>query len=164
LGGWVTLIPTAPLQRWKRCESYRWALVWHTGRPKMALERGTNPKRSHRACACEYGLQPWIGKSAGVAKRPRERSPTRNPFHTLRFAHFPPSLYAAPDACGRRGAPQERHARGWPVRLALPRALPAGEVVVPHAHGADRHLAVRHRRRQVRILRLHRFVKMQSKG
>ena len=43
-----------------------------TGRQRMVLERGTNPKRSRRTCTCEYGLQSWRGKSAGVAKRPRE--------------------------------------------------------------------------------------------
>jgi hypothetical protein len=35
-------------------------------------------KRSRRRCTCEYGLQSWRGESAGVAKRPRERPPTRN--------------------------------------------------------------------------------------
>jgi hypothetical protein len=49
------------------------------GDREWALERGTNPKHSHRTCSCEYGLPSWRGKSAGVAKRPRERSPTRNP-------------------------------------------------------------------------------------
>jgi hypothetical protein len=41
-----------------------------TGRPKMALERGTNPKLARRTCSPRYGLPSldW----AGVAKRPRE--------------------------------------------------------------------------------------------
>jgi hypothetical protein len=46
----------------------------------------TNPKRSRRTCTCEYGLQPCRGKSAGVSKLPRERSPTRNPSQS----HSPP--------------------------------------------------------------------------
>jgi hypothetical protein len=50
-----------------------------TGRQKMVLERWTNPKVSRRVCTCEYGLQSCLRKSAGVAKRPRERPPTRNP-------------------------------------------------------------------------------------
>jgi hypothetical protein len=41
-------------------------------RQRMVLERGTSPKLSRRTCTCEYGLQPCRGKSAGVAKRPRE--------------------------------------------------------------------------------------------
>ena len=34
---------------------------------------------SRRSCTCEYGVHSCRGESAGVAKRPRERSPTRNP-------------------------------------------------------------------------------------
>jgi hypothetical protein len=49
------------------------------GRQRMVLERWTNPKLSRRTCSPRYGLQSCRGKSAGVAKRPRERSPTRNP-------------------------------------------------------------------------------------
>jgi hypothetical protein len=47
-------------------------LGFDTGRQKMALERGTNPKLSRRACSPRYGLQSCPRKSAGVAKRPRE--------------------------------------------------------------------------------------------
>ena len=50
-------------------------LKFGTGAHKMVLERGTNPKRSRRTCTCEYGLQSCRGKSAGVARRPRERNP-----------------------------------------------------------------------------------------
>jgi hypothetical protein len=39
--------------------------------------RATN--RSRRTCTRECGLQSCRGKSAGVTKRPCERSPTRNP-------------------------------------------------------------------------------------
>jgi hypothetical protein len=38
---------------------------------------------SRRTCSCEYGLQSRRGKPAGVAKRPRERSPTRKPDVTI---------------------------------------------------------------------------------
>jgi hypothetical protein len=59
----------------------------------MDLERGKNPKLSRRTCSPRYGLQSCRGKTAGVAKRPRERSPTRNPHrHTIR--NFFSSLYA----------------------------------------------------------------------
>ena len=54
-------------------------LGFGTGRQKSVLEREMTPKVSRRTCTCEYGLQSCRGKSAGVAKRPRERSPTRNP-------------------------------------------------------------------------------------
>jgi hypothetical protein len=48
-----------------------------TARQETALERWTNPKPRRRACSCRYGVSSCRGKSAGVAKRPRERSPTR---------------------------------------------------------------------------------------
>jgi hypothetical protein len=38
------------------------------GRLTIVLERGTNPELSRRTCTCEYGLQSWRGKSAGVVK------------------------------------------------------------------------------------------------
>jgi hypothetical protein len=50
-----------------------------TGRQKMVLERWTNPTLSRRTSSPRYGLQCGRGKSAGVVKQPRERSPTRNP-------------------------------------------------------------------------------------
>jgi hypothetical protein len=54
----------------------------------MGLERWTNPKRSRPTCTCEYGLQSRRGKSAGVAKRACERSPTRNPYpHDSQLVH-----------------------------------------------------------------------------
>jgi hypothetical protein len=55
-------------------------LRFGTARQKMALERWTNPNLSRRTCTREYGLQSCRGKSAGHAKRARERSPTRNPY------------------------------------------------------------------------------------
>jgi hypothetical protein len=51
-----------------------------TGRQRMLIQRRTNPKLSRRTCTCEYGLHSCRGNSAGVAKRPRERPPTRNPY------------------------------------------------------------------------------------
>ena len=47
--------------------------VWH-GATENDLERWTNPNLSRRTCSPHYGLPPCGGKSAGVAKRPRERS------------------------------------------------------------------------------------------
>jgi hypothetical protein len=60
---------------------------------KLLLERRTNPKLSRRTCACEYGVQSCREKSAGVAKRPRERSPTRNP--SRHDSATLPSLYSS---------------------------------------------------------------------
>jgi hypothetical protein len=52
---------------------------------KMVLERWTNPRRPRCTCtSCEYELPSWRGKSAGVTKWPRERPPTRIPYHTIR--------------------------------------------------------------------------------
>ena len=55
-------------------------------RQKMVLERWTNPKRSRRTCICEFGLPSCRGKSAGVAKRPRERSISHPKPPPFRFA------------------------------------------------------------------------------
>jgi hypothetical protein len=49
------------------------AFGFGAGRQKMVLGRWTNLKRSPCTCTCEYGLQSCRGKSADVAKRPRER-------------------------------------------------------------------------------------------
>ena len=48
-------------------------LGFGTARQKMALERETNHKLPRRTCSPRHGLQSCRGKSAGVAKRPRER-------------------------------------------------------------------------------------------
>jgi hypothetical protein len=56
-----------------------------TGRQKMVLERWTKPKPQRRTCSPRYGVPSCRGKSAGVAHRPRERPPTRNPTRS-RFA------------------------------------------------------------------------------
>jgi hypothetical protein len=64
-------------------------VTFGTERQRMVLERWTNPKLSRRTCSPESGLQSCRGKSAGVAKRPRER-PTPDPKSlTSRFATFP---------------------------------------------------------------------------
>jgi hypothetical protein len=64
----------------------------------MVLERGTNPTLSRRTCSPRYGLQSSGSKSAaGVAKRPRERSPTRNPNVSIRTC----SIAACSVACPR---------------------------------------------------------------
>jgi hypothetical protein len=58
-------------------------LRFGTARQKMALERWTNPKPQRRArwgLGPRYGVPSCRGKSAGVAKRPREPSPTRKPY------------------------------------------------------------------------------------
>ena len=102
------------------------------------LERWTDPKLSRRTCTCEYVLQSCRGKSAGVARRRRERSPTRNPYRhdsqllhrcntvdflgrcllsspTLRSYIRPPGVRgtAGRDALARRA----RHVRGGVRRL-----------------------------------------------
>jgi hypothetical protein len=68
---------TCRTERWGRGESLREGLA--RGDRKRPFEPGTHPKLSRRTCTCGYGLQSWREKPAGVAKRPRERSPTRNP-------------------------------------------------------------------------------------
>jgi hypothetical protein len=65
------------LQRCESCESQRFG--FGTARQRVALERWTNPKPQRRARSLRYGVPSCRGKSARVAKRPRERSPTRNP-------------------------------------------------------------------------------------
>jgi hypothetical protein len=60
----------------------------------MVLERWTNPNLSRRACTCEYGPRSCGGKSAGVAKRPRELNS-----HPGCFPSAPPLLT---DAARRR--------------------------------------------------------------
>jgi hypothetical protein len=47
-------------------------LGFGAGRQKMTLERWSNPKLSRLTCSPRYGLKLCKGKSAGVAKRPRE--------------------------------------------------------------------------------------------
>ena len=69
----------AELVDYSGCESYGTSGFGRQKSPRKALVRGTNPKLSRRTCTCEYGLPSRGAKSAGFAKRPRERSPTRNP-------------------------------------------------------------------------------------
>jgi hypothetical protein len=103
--------------------------VWHA-RQKLVLERWTNPKLPRRTCSCEYGLQSCRGKSAGSAKRPRERSPTRNPlrFATLFIAVSPVVLTRALPC--RKTPTRAKGARGvlFDQRLLVQH---------PHAHGRN---------------------------
>jgi hypothetical protein len=90
-----------------------------TGRQKMAFEQWTNPKRSRRTCTCEYGVQSRGGNSAGVAKPPRERSPSRNP-HRHRWTP--------------RGTPSVRSTSlTYPIRNRFPSLYAGG---AHHHHGA----------------------------
>jgi hypothetical protein len=72
----------------QRCKTGANRLGFGTARQRMALERWTNhkPQRRTRSPFRGYrnGVPSCRGKSAGVAKRPRERSPTRNPSVTIR--------------------------------------------------------------------------------
>jgi hypothetical protein len=58
---------------------YRNVGVWRT--ENMVLGRGTNPKRSRRACTCEYGLQSskkdfgWVISSRGLFATPVDFPP-----------------------------------------------------------------------------------------
>ena len=93
---------TLPLSHRAHQRSYLWcsytnAQVANRG-VGFGTERWTNPKHSRRACTCEYGLHSCQGKSAGVPKRPRERSPSRNPttcFHPVRPKTLPFAAAAA---------------------------------------------------------------------
>jgi hypothetical protein len=60
------------------------AKVGHGGDRERPLNDGHNPNLRGVSVHASYGLQSCRGKSAGVAKRPRERSPTRNPSVTFR--------------------------------------------------------------------------------
>jgi phosphate/sulfate permease len=64
---------------------HRCSVGFGTGRQKMVLERWANPKLSRRTCTCEYGLQSCRGKSADLAKRPRELISHQKPL-TVRIA------------------------------------------------------------------------------
>jgi hypothetical protein len=77
----------------EKMQKWRIVLGWGRGtaRQEMAFERLTNPTLVRRMCSSRYGLPPCRGKSAVVAKRPRERSPPPKSLR-LRFATFP-SLY-----------------------------------------------------------------------
>ena len=58
---------------------------WHGATENGVL---TMDKAQRRWCSPRYGLQSCRGKSAGVAKRPRERSPTRNPIRYDSIRNF----------------------------------------------------------------------------
>jgi hypothetical protein len=72
---------THTIQRWERGDRNNRGFG-SGGDRNCSFGRGANPKLSRRTCTCENGLQSCRGKSAGVAKRPREpgESPIRNPY------------------------------------------------------------------------------------
>jgi hypothetical protein len=71
--------------------------IFARGDRNTVPERWANPKHSRRTCTCEYGLQ----SSAGVAKRPRELNPTRNPYdpHLLLYASVVWAVFSQPPVC-----------------------------------------------------------------
>jgi hypothetical protein len=54
-------------------------------RPKMALERGINPKRSRSTCACEYGLE----GNRRASRNGRASYPPNEILSTLSLANSP---------------------------------------------------------------------------
>jgi hypothetical protein len=82
------------------------------GRQRMAVERGATPRIPRRTCSPRYGLQSCRGKSAGVAKRPRE------PYHPPQTAPLSPLLIHSsvcltpPDGHARRDGGGRAAARG----------------------------------------------------
>jgi hypothetical protein len=71
-GAATPLLPLTAMQKLR--------IRFGTGRQRMVLERWTNPKPQRRTRSPRYGVPSCRGKPAGVAKRPRERPPTRNPY------------------------------------------------------------------------------------
>jgi hypothetical protein len=112
------------------------AKVWHGGDREWSLNDGQIPKalvvREHVEC----GLQSWRGESAGVARRPRERPPTRNP--SRHDSQLPHRCYGgAREVRLRRqccaAAAFTRHAPACPAPPAPPAA--AVDVVLGAAAG-----------------------------
>jgi hypothetical protein len=103
-------------------------LRFRTGRQRMALERWTNPKPQRRACSPRYGVPLCGGKSAGVAKRRRERSPTRNPVNDSRLFHrcmVPPQLHVRKRGIVTSGGCCQRRSRVNPAQGSVYVASPA---------------------------------------
>jgi hypothetical protein len=73
---------STPYSDGKSCESDDSGLA--PGDRKWPLNEAHRPN-FRGVCSPRYGLHSWRRESAGVAKRPRERSPTRNSL-TVRFA------------------------------------------------------------------------------
>jgi hypothetical protein len=69
----------------------------------MTLERWTNSEPQRRTRSSRCGLPPCRGESAGVAERPRERSPAPKCL-TLRFAPFSVGVEHAEQARDERRA------------------------------------------------------------
>jgi hypothetical protein len=118
---------------------------------KMALERGAPPKLPRRTCSPRYGLQYWGGRSAGVAKRPRERSPLQPDsqlFHRCmrgpqpnRFAHTSSTSWAPPSMPGFRLARGSAWAGGRDHTLSrAPQrwGTPGCREAAPLAYGTSR--------------------------
>jgi hypothetical protein len=81
------------------------------------LNDGQNPKLSRRTCSPRYGLQSWGGKSAGVAKRPREliSHPKSLPLRFATFASlYGPRGYSRTTGRERMGSPTS-HALQYPI-------------------------------------------------
>jgi hypothetical protein len=101
----LAFLLVSAVQRCKRSRIVN-AKGWARGDREWPLNDEHIPNPNVVRVALGYGLQPRREESAGVAKRPRERSPTRNP-PKLRFAHF--SICCAPACEARRLVPH--HAR-----------------------------------------------------
>jgi hypothetical protein len=71
---WCVAHPCADIQR---CEKVANRNVWHGATGIWSLNEGQTPHFSVVRVHVSTGYN--RGKSAGVAKRPRERSPARNP-------------------------------------------------------------------------------------
>jgi hypothetical protein len=106
----------------------------------MVLERRTNPKLSRHTCTCEYGLQSCRGKPAGVAKRPRERSPPE--IATVTFRDFciavcvPPLRISTPSAPPTRSQLGDSSPYGTPPSPPSPCDLPSAHTLTT-ACGSD---------------------------
>jgi hypothetical protein len=82
-------------------------LRFGTGRQRMVLEPWTHPKPQRRTCSAQYEVPSCRGKSAGVAKRLGEGSPTRNPSVTIR--NFPLAVLRQAWVCVAPRAQPRRH-------------------------------------------------------
>jgi hypothetical protein len=95
-----------------------------TARKKLALERWTHPKPQRRKCSPLYEVPSCRGKSAGVAKRPREHYPPKIPHGTIRNFSITLSHKTLPPPCTRRGALwgfrwSFTHRVGWRVQPSV---------------------------------------------
>jgi hypothetical protein len=92
----VRLSPTL-MQRW---ESLRIVTLGvGTARQRMVLGRWTNPKPQRRTLSPQYGVPSCRRKSTGVPERPRERFPTRNPYHSQLLHRCAPPAESTSRSC-----------------------------------------------------------------